>query len=286
MASDTPEKPRATAIEQLESLGLSTYAARTFVALVGLSDGTAQEVSDVAEVPRTRVYDAASELETRGLVDVQESVPKRFWAVSSETTERQFEREHVHRLSLLTDALGVIEPDSPSDRERGVRTVGGRNPISDCVVDFIDTATDEVVYLSAEELLTGRIVDSLRSANERGVRITVSDHPPAVTEAIQDAVPGVVQFDASCIRPTTAIGRLVVADGTNAVVSVVGPARESPVGSSAAGTVADESTADATDATSAAHSVAGESSPAPDNETAIVGTGDGNSLVAILEQLL
>ncbi|MBX0298224.1 helix-turn-helix domain-containing protein [Haloarcula nitratireducens] len=45
-----------------EALGLNTYAARTFVALVSLDEGTAQDVSEVAEVPQTRVYDAADEL--------------------------------------------------------------------------------------------------------------------------------------------------------------------------------------------------------------------------------
>ncbi|GAB7019785.1 helix-turn-helix domain-containing protein [Halostagnicola bangensis] len=70
MSHDTSDEPRTLATKQLKAFGLSTYAARTFVALVGLGGGTTQNVSDASEVPRTRVYDAADELHDRGLIDV------------------------------------------------------------------------------------------------------------------------------------------------------------------------------------------------------------------------
>lgn len=92
MDTDPLDDPRAAAIEQLEQFGLSAYAARTFVALVTLGTGTAKDVSQVSDVPRTRVYDAIDELHDRGLVDVQQSSPQEFWAISSETTGRKFEQ--------------------------------------------------------------------------------------------------------------------------------------------------------------------------------------------------
>ena len=75
MPEDPSDQARSTAVEQLRALGLSTYAARTFVALVSLGEGTAQDVSDIADVPRTRVYDAVDELRDHGLVDVKQSSP-------------------------------------------------------------------------------------------------------------------------------------------------------------------------------------------------------------------
>ena len=103
------DEPRSVAVEQLTTLGLSVYAARTFVALVSLGEGTAQDVSEVANVPRTRVYDAADELGERGLVDVKQSNPKRYWAISTETTGRHFKQEYEHRANALTDALDGLE---------------------------------------------------------------------------------------------------------------------------------------------------------------------------------
>lgn len=107
-------------MNQLERLGLSSYAARTFVALVRIGEGTARDVSDVSTVPRTRVYDAIDELQEQGLVDVQPSTPKRFWAISPETTGRHFEREYSHRVDTLVESLDTIETAPTADEQRGV----------------------------------------------------------------------------------------------------------------------------------------------------------------------
>ena len=109
MSDSSSEHPRAEAIEQLEALGLSVYAARTFVALVALGTGTAKSVSDTVEVPRTRVYDAVEELEAWGLVSVEESTPKRFRSVPPETARDLFEREYVDRITALERALTAVE---------------------------------------------------------------------------------------------------------------------------------------------------------------------------------
>ena len=48
MCPDSSDHPRSAAMEQLKALGLSAYAAQTFVALVSLGDGTAEDVSAVS----------------------------------------------------------------------------------------------------------------------------------------------------------------------------------------------------------------------------------------------
>ena len=78
MSNDPIENPEPAAIEQLEQFGLSTYAARTFVALVRRGSGTARDVSQMSEVPRTQVYNVVDELHEQGLVDIKHSSPKRF----------------------------------------------------------------------------------------------------------------------------------------------------------------------------------------------------------------
>ncbi|PSP27801.1 hypothetical protein BRC65_04050 [Halobacteriales archaeon QH_2_65_14] len=53
------------AVDGLKRLGLTTYEARVFLGLQKLGSGTANEVSDVVDVPRSQVYGAAEDLETR-----------------------------------------------------------------------------------------------------------------------------------------------------------------------------------------------------------------------------
>jgi sugar-specific transcriptional regulator TrmB len=141
------------ATEQLEGFGLSTYAARTFVALASLGTGTARDVSQVSEVPRTRVYDAVDELRERGLVDVQQSSPKTFWAISPGTASRTFRRDLEHRTDLLESALSELDPEQRRVEQRGVWTVEGQVAVTERVVAFIENAEEEIVYMTVDDLL-------------------------------------------------------------------------------------------------------------------------------------
>ena len=152
MSTDPPDDPQQSAIEQLEQFGLSTYAARTFVALLSLGFGTARGVSRVSEVPRTRVYGAVDELRDRGLVDVRESSPKQFYAVSPETATRTFEREYQHRRATLRSALAELEPTERRAEQRGVWTVDGRAAVTERVLEFFGDADEEIVYVTVQDL--------------------------------------------------------------------------------------------------------------------------------------
>jgi sugar-specific transcriptional regulator TrmB len=254
MSSDPYDDPRSAAIEQLEQFGLSTYAARTFVALVGLGTGTAKDVSGVADVPRTRVYDAIEELHDAGLVDIQQSSPKEFWAISGETTVRKFERELDHRLSTLTTALDELEPVRRSEEQRGVWTVDGQTTVTDRVIEFIDGADDEIVYMTVEDLLTEDVIGALADAAERGVMIRLGGVSADVRDRIQDEIPSAELFESLWVWSDTPAGRLMLVDDTQTLVSVL---------------------VNGTDA----------APTDPRSETAIWGSGETNSLVVVLKAI-
>lgn len=68
----------------------------------------------------------------------------RYWAVSTGTAGRHFEREFDHRVSASTDALAMLETAPTTTEQRGVRTVAGRDTVAERVVDFAETADEEV----------------------------------------------------------------------------------------------------------------------------------------------
>ncbi|MFW5937793.1 MAG: TrmB family transcriptional regulator [Halanaeroarchaeum sp.] len=221
MDSDPHERARTTAIETLESLGLSSYAARTFVALVQLGEGTANEVSTVADVPRTRVYDAAAELADHGLVDVLQSSPKRFWAISTETTGRHFEQTYTERVNTLTDALDTLAPVERSAEQRGVWTVSGQETVTDRVLEFVASAEEEVVYMTVGGLLTERVTDGLRAASDRDVSIRLAEMSNDTERELVDQLPAAEFFDSIWEWSETPAGRLLMVDGEKTLVSVL-----------------------------------------------------------------
>lgn len=247
MEDTTYDTPRGAVIEQLEEFGLSAYAARTFVALFDLGSATAKEVSHISEVPRTRVYDAAEELRENGLVDVMQATPKEFQAVSAETASRKFEREMRQRTNVIRGALEEIEPQRPKAEQRGVWTVKREPAVTDRVLEFVEAAEDEVVYMTVEELLTDEIVDALRDAAERGVDIKLGANSPAVQKELQTALPEAELFDSLWIWSDTPAGRLLLTDRSATLVSVL---------TNGGGN--------------------------PQSETAIWGAGNQNSLVVVL----
>ncbi|MXR53009.1 TrmB family transcriptional regulator [Halovenus sp. WSH3] len=210
-----------TVLEQLQTFGLSAYAARTFVALVTLGRGTAQEVSNTVDVPRTRVYDAAEELAERDLVAVTESSPKQFWPISPETAGRQFEREYRQHANVLREALGNLESTPRSQEQRGVWTTTGSEAISERLQRLIRTAETDVVFASSEELLDPAVIDTLSRAQADGLTIKLGEMADPVDSDIRDVLddsPGratLRQFE----RPAT--GRLAIVDGQRILVSTV-----------------------------------------------------------------
>ena len=254
MSSDPSENPQSVAIEQLERFGLSAYAARTFVALASLGMGTAKDVSQVSEVPRTRVYDAIDELHDRGLVDILQSSPKQFWAISAETASRTFEHELQYRTEILRTALSELEPIEQRSEQRGVWTVDGQSAVTERVLEFFANAQNEIVYMTVEDLLTNDLIDGLSEAADRGVSIKLAGVSAEVQEHIQDDVPGAIMFESLWVWSDTSAGRLMMVDGRKTLVSALVNG-------------ADTSPSD------------------PRSETAIWGEGDTNSLVVVLRAI-
>ena len=254
METDPVDEPRSAAIEQLERFGLSTYAARTFVALVMLGTGTAKDVGRASEVPRTRVYDAIEELQGFGLVDVQQASPKEFWAISAETTVGTFEREMDERLSILVTALDELEPVERPEEQRGVWTVDSQSSVTDRVIEFIGEADEEVVYMTVEDLLTEDVIEALRGAAERDVTIHLGGVSSEVQERIQDDIPDAEMFESLWVWSDTPAGRLMMVDNRRTLVSVlVNGIDDAPT--------------------------------EPRAETAIWGAGETNSLVVVLRAI-
>lgn len=253
MSKDPSDDPQAVAVEQLQQFGLSTYASRAFVALSSLGMGTARDVSQISDVPRTRVYDAIDELHDRGLVDIRHSSPREFWAISAETASRSFEHDLQHRTQLLRESLGELEPAERRAEQRGVWTVDGQSAVSNRVIDFFESADEEIVYMTVEELLTDELIEALAETAGRGVSVKLAGVSPDVRKRIHETIPGAELFESLWLWSDTPAGRLMMVDGTKTLVSAL---------------VDDEVTPSN-----------------PRSETAIWGEGETNSLVAVLKAI-
>jgi sugar-specific transcriptional regulator TrmB len=220
------------AVEILQQMGLKEYEAKCFVALTRLSEGTAKRVSEVSDVPRTRVYDAIRVLETKGLVEVQHTNPKVFRAISVEEAAENLLDTFESRTARLGEALRGLEPVSSEDEtevQHEVWALSGDRAISNRTQQLIDEAEGEVVLVVRSEVLEdGELVEHLRSALDRGVDVMLGtaeeEVPDDVKERLSDAdifVSALGWLSSSASHPDdeTEISRLMLVDRETILVS-------------------------------------------------------------------
>lgn len=247
---------KAAAVETVVELGLTEYEARCFVALTQLSSGTAKEISQVADVPQSRVYDVTETLHERGLVDIQESDPRRYFALPIERALARLEREYDATLATATQQLTALETrETDTD---GVWEVANREDVLLRMRMHVDAAEERIYLLLGDgELLEQEVLASLAEASGEGVTIYAEVPSEAAKERLKNAVPdcrvAITELPLESITlDDRKPGRLVMIDDTTVLMS----ARKE-------GLVPDET-----------------------EETGLWGSDTGNGLVAWLQALL
>ena len=125
--------------KQLKNLGLNSYEVKIWTALLSRGVSTAGELSDIANVPRSRSYDVLESLEKKGFVIMKLGKPIKYIAVPpKEVVERvkknvnEYAKEEIKKLSdlknteivdelstLHTQGVELVEPADLSGSLRG-----------------------------------------------------------------------------------------------------------------------------------------------------------------------
>ena len=214
---------KTAAVESLVELGLTEYEARCYVAITQLTQGTAKEISQVSDVPQSRVYDVAARLHERGLVDVQESEPRRYFAVPVKDALERLQQTYHDSLETAEQHLQSLE--SRENKASGVWQIANQEDILLRMTTHIEEAQDEIfLVLGDDSLLDRDVLETLADASDRGVTIYAEVISEEGRDRLHDAVPdcGVTISD----LPISAIdkkvpGRLVLADQDAVVLSAL-----------------------------------------------------------------
>jgi HTH-type transcriptional regulator, sugar sensing transcriptional regulator len=221
-------------IDLLQKLGLKEYEARCFVALARLPKGTAKEISETSEVPRTRVYDAIRVLETKGLVEIQHSNPQQFRAVPIEEAAETLRQEYESRTDTLVESMQNLEPtlsDSDEEITHEVWALSGTTAITNRTQQLIDAAGREIVLIIGRgEVITDELLEQLQEALNTGLDVLIGTQNEDVREQVAGALPdaevfisGLEWLDSSPLETDddTTISRLLLIDKNTILVSSV-----------------------------------------------------------------
>ena len=73
-------------VEQLTRLGLTSYEAKAYLALLRRDSSTAAQAARLANVPRQRIYDVLATLVEKGLASQRPGPPTKYSAVAPATS--------------------------------------------------------------------------------------------------------------------------------------------------------------------------------------------------------
>ncbi len=177
-------------LSKLKDFGLNSYEAKLWTALLSRGVATAGELSDIANVPRSRSYDVLESLEKKGFVVLKLGKPIKYIAVHPEEVVDRVKKtieEEAKRQSKLIDSLKNseileelkvlhaqnIESLEPTELTGAIK---GRNNLYNHLGSLIKNATKEVLIMTSAsglERKSTNLKSALTKAKNNNVKVRV-----------------------------------------------------------------------------------------------------------------
>ena len=190
-------------LNKLKDFGINSYEAKIWTALLSRGVSTAGELSDIANVPRSRSYDVLESLEKKGFVIMKIGKPIKYIAVPPkevlERVKKNIKDESDKTVALLDEIKdSEILNDLVNLHEKGVElvdpadmsgSVKGRDNLHDHLNMMVKDAENTIVMATTEKGLLRKadaLIKTLKKAHERGVKIKISAEIKKETPEIKE----------------------------------------------------------------------------------------------------
>lgn len=220
--------------------GLNLYEVKIWTALLSRGVSTAGELSDIANVPRSRSYDVLESLEKKGFIVMKIGKPIKYIAVPPEEVVervkknmRQEADESVKRLENLksTDVIAElkglhtqgVELVEPTDLSGSLR---GRHNLYNHMELTIRGAEESVTLVTTSTGLVRKIEGLrgvLQECAKRGVKIRICAPMTKELEAVAKELDGIAE-----VRDAKLKGRFLIVDSKEVIFMVMDDADVHP----------------------------------------------------------
>ncbi len=178
-------------LNKLKDLGINSYEAKIWTALISRGVSTAGELSDISNVPRSRSYDVLESLEKKGFIVMKIGKPIKYIAVPPrevlERVKKNVREESERSIKQLEEIKGTdILQDLTALHEQGVEMVEpsditgalkGRDNLYNQLTMMIKEAEKSIILVTSAEGIkrkTEFLLRHMKKAKERGVKIRIS----------------------------------------------------------------------------------------------------------------
>ncbi|MBI5398963.1 TrmB family transcriptional regulator [Candidatus Woesearchaeota archaeon] len=190
-------------LNKLKDFGLNTYESKLWTALLSRGVSTAGELSDIANVPRSRSYDVLESLEKKGFIIMKLGKPIKYVAVSPEEVLERVKKkvgedadrqtkilESLHGSEILSELTLLhnqgVEMVDPTDLSGAVK---GRNNVYNHIESMIKNAESRVDIMTTSQGLA-REVEALKGALQKAKdrKVKVRFAVPLATKETEKAL--------------------------------------------------------------------------------------------------
>ncbi|MFH1649402.1 MAG: helix-turn-helix domain-containing protein [Candidatus Woesearchaeota archaeon] len=197
-------------LKKLKDFGLNSYEAKIWAALLSRGVSTAGELSDIANVPRSRSYDVLESLEKKGFIMMKVGKPIKYLAIQPnevlERVKKRIKEDSETHIQMMDEIKGSevltelsilhsqgIEMINPSDMAGSIK---GRDSLTDHLEYMINEAKHSIILVTSEEGIVKKseqLMLSFKKAKDRGVSIRISAPLTAKTKRAIESLKAVAE---------------------------------------------------------------------------------------------
>ena len=127
-------------VEKLKDIGLNSYEAKVYLALLKKYPATGYEVSKLADIPQARAYDTLKALENDFVVISSPTKPITYTPIKPSELTKRYRRKITNTLDYLDKKL----PNVKENYTEPVMNIEGLHSVVSKVLDVIKNAKKEL----------------------------------------------------------------------------------------------------------------------------------------------
>jgi len=156
-------------IEKLKTLGLNSYEAKVYLALLKKYPSTGYEVSQSADIPQSRAYDALKSLEAENIVfSTKDEKPQKYSPIAPKELTQRFKRKYNSTLDYLDKKL----PQVKDDYNEPIHNITGYEIIINKLKEIIKSAKHSLYFeIWAQDFK--QLEKDIAAAYDRGIEIKI-----------------------------------------------------------------------------------------------------------------
>lgn len=155
-------------IGKLKSLGFNSYEAKVYIALLKKYPATGYEVSQLADIPQSRAYDALKSLAVDKIVITTDDKPQKYSPISPKELTQRFKR----KINSTIDYLEKKLPNVKEDYNEPLHNISGYENILAKLKEIIKNSK-KTIYIEIWKEDFKHIEKELRAAYDRDIDVKI-----------------------------------------------------------------------------------------------------------------